>query len=228
VSHTGIIARLALRELWISYRLLLVLAVHIGVGAAVAIIPAPLPETFARLSLGLVAATLIAAATAAGSISVERSLGRAGWLVTRSIGRGTFLVGWFVALAGVTLVGLAVSGVLGWLAATSSAASVDPRAFAATVAGIGATALAAIALGVLLGCFLRPRTAVLAVVVGCLAIGLAVWLGLPSVRMPIVALTELPRLARPIAVGLQGTGVGLAAAAVILVVARIVFARVDL
>lgn len=228
MRHTAVIARLALRELWISYRLLLVLAAYIGVGAVVALIPAPLPTTFERLSIGMSAATLVAVATAAGSISVERSLGRAGWLVTRSIGRGTLLVGWFVALSGVMLVGLGATGALGWLAASSTETRVEPRAYAATLAGIAATAVAAIALGLLLGCLLRPRTAVLAAIVACMAIGVAVWLGLPGVRMPVVALMELPGLARPIAVALQGTGVCLAAAAAILAVARIVFARVDL
>lgn len=228
MRHTAVIARLALRELWISYRLLLVLAVYIGVGAVVALIPAPLPTTFERLAIGIGAATLVVAATAAGSISVERSLGRAGWLVTRSIGRGTLLVGWFMALSGVMLAGLGAAGVLGWLAASSAGTRVEPRAYAATLAGIAATAVAAIALGLLLGCLLRPRTAVLAAIVVCLAIGVALWLGIPGIRMPVVALMELPRLARPIAVGLQGTGVCLAAAGAILVVARIVFARVDL
>jgi hypothetical protein len=228
VRHTRLVARLALRELWISYQLLLVLSAYVGVGAAVALLPEALPTTLERLAIGVGAATVVAAAAAAGSIARERVLGRAGWLVTRSIGRGTVLVGWFVALASVVLVGLAAAGVLGWLAASSVEARVDKRAFAAAFIGVGAVALVAIALGLLLGSVLRPRTAVLATVVACLGIGLAVWLGLPWLTTPIAALVELPRMSRPIATALQGAGACLAAAAAILAIARVAFGRVDL
>ena len=156
VSQTGVVTWLAVRELWISFRLLALLAAYVGVGALVALLPAPASTAMTRLSVGLAAAVIVGAAIAAGALASERVLGRAGWLVTRSISRGTVLVGWFVAVAGVSLIGLVAAAALGWLAASPSVAQLQPAPFAAIVGGVAAQALALIAIGLLLGTLLPP------------------------------------------------------------------------
>jgi hypothetical protein len=51
---------------------------------------------------------------------------------------------------------------------------------------------------------------------------------MPRIAIPIEALAQLPELARPISVAIQGAGAGLAVAAVLLLVARVAMDRVDL
>ncbi|HEX7197425.1 MAG TPA: hypothetical protein VF364_11410 [Candidatus Limnocylindria bacterium] len=230
MSRAGVVTRLALRELWITFRLLLLLAAYIGTGAAVALVPAPMPVMLERLAIGLAASSVIGAATAAWSLSRERGLGRAGWLVTRSIPRATILVGWFLALGIVTALGLAAAGVLGWLAATGSGTVtvLHPFAFGAVVASIGCGALALIGLGLLVGALLRPGPATLiAAVLGTAAVGVP-WLAAPRVAAPPEALALLPALASPITVAAQGAGGSMVAAGFLLLLARVVLDRVDL
>lgn len=227
MSQTGVVTWLAVRELWISFRLLALLAAYVGVGALVALLPAPASTAMTRLSVGLAAAVIVGAAIAAGALGTERVLGRAGWLVTRSISRGTLLVGWFVAVGGVSLIGLLAAAALGWLAASPlSQPQVAP--FAAVVGGVAAMSLAMIAIGLLLGTLLPPvPAAVAAVVVGLLVAG-ASYTVLPDAAAPLAALAELPSLDRPVAAGVQGAGIGLAATAVALVLARVALGRADL
>jgi ABC-type transport system involved in multi-copper enzyme maturation permease subunit len=228
VSQTGVVTRLVLRELWISFRLLFLLAAYVGAGALVALIPAPLPTVLQRLAVGVAAAMIAGASIAAWSLSRERALGRAAWLATRSVPRWTILVGWFVALALITLLGLIAVGALGWLAASTPVVRLDPLAFGATFAAIACGALGLLALGLLIGTFLRPLAAGLAAAVLSVAIVGAAWLALPRIAIPIEALALLPELARPISVAIQGAGAGLAVAAVLLLVARVAMDRVDL
>ena len=70
----------------------------------------------ARLAAGLGLAIAVAAAVAAWSLAEERVCGRAGWLVTRSVARSTYLAGWYFALVLVPAIGLAAGALLGWLA----------------------------------------------------------------------------------------------------------------
>ena len=55
MSQTGVVTRLALRELWISFRLLALLAVYVGAGAFVALLPAPMATVLVRLAIGVAA-----------------------------------------------------------------------------------------------------------------------------------------------------------------------------
>jgi hypothetical protein len=228
VSQTGVVTRLAVRELWISFRLLALLVAYVGVGALVALLPAPAATILARLSVGLTVAMIVGAGIAADALSTERVLGRAGWLVTRSITRGTVLIGWFLALAGVTLVGLGAAAMLGWLAATASLPTLQPTPYAAVVGGVAAIGLAAVAMGLLLGVMLPPLPAtVTAVVVGVVVAGVS-HLVLPAGAVPLTALGELATLDRPVGIGMQGAGIGLAVTAVMLVLARVAIGRMDL
>jgi ABC-type transport system involved in multi-copper enzyme maturation permease subunit len=228
VSQTGVVTRLALRELWISFRLLFLLAAYIGAGAVVALLPAPLSTILFRLAIGVAAAMLVGAAIAGWSLSRERALGRAAWLATRSIPRATILVGWFAALALVSIAGIIAVGVLGWLAASAPAARLDPFAFGLTFAAIACGAIGLLALGLLIGTLLRPSLAAIVAAAIGVALGGVAWVGLPRVAMPIEALSQLAQLSSPVSVAVQGAGAGLAAAGLLLFLARVVIDRVDL
>ena len=228
MNQTGVVAWLAVRELWISFRLLALLTVYVGAGALVALLPAPGPTALARLAAGLAAAMIVGSGIAAGSLGLERVLGRAGWLVTRSITRGTLLMGWFVALAAITLIGLVAAGSLGWLAASTVAAPLELGPFAVVVAGVAAMSLAAVAVGLLLGSVLGPRPAMIAALAVGILVEAAAYALLPPTIVPLAALAQLQALDRPIAAGVQGAGIALAVTAVTLVLARLALGRVDL
>lgn len=232
MTQAGVVARLALRELWMSFRLFVVVAAFVAAGTFVALAPVPLPATVGRLAAGLGVATLVAAAAAAWSMADERRSGRAGWLVTRSVPRATLLVGWFVALGGVALAGLAAAGALGWLAASSVTLGLEPAGFAATAMAVGAAVLAAIGTGLLAGTLLPAPPAVVVVVALGLAAAALAWLGPfePSL-VPGGAYVELAALREPggsAAAGLRAAGVGLATAAITLGLARAAMERAEL
>ena len=232
MSQAGVVTRLAVRELWITFRLMLLLVAFVGAGAAVALLPAALPVTMQRLAIGLGAATALVAVTAAWSLADERRQGRAGWLVARSVSRGTLLGGWFVAVSSVALAGLAAAAVLGWLAASGVSLRLDPAAFAALMAAAGATVVAAAALGLLAGATFRPMLAVLVAVLGCGAALAAAWL-LPqagglvpgSAFLELAALTEGPIV---IADAWRAAGAALIAAGILLVLGRLALSRAEL
>lgn len=228
MSQTGVVTRLALREMWISFRLLLLLAAYIGAGAAVALLPAPPSAVLVRLAIAVGGAMVAGAAIAGWSLSRERALGRAAWLATRSIPRGTILAGWFIALALISILGIIAVGLLGWLAASAPSGRMDPLAFGVTFVAIGCGAIGLLALGLLFGTLLRPTAAALVAAIACAALVGAPWLAAPRIVIPIEALAELPRLASPVSVAIQGAGAGLALAAFMLLAARVAIDRADL
>lgn len=225
-------AWLAIRELWISFRLIALLAAFVGAGAVVALLPATLPAMLGRLAVGFGAATLLAGAVAAWSIAGDRVGGRAGWLVGRSVPRQTLVTAWFAAITGVALLGMATAAVLGWLAATAVSPSLDPVGFAATAAGIGTGVAAAVALGLVAGVLLPPRAAAPMAIVLAAAVGMAAWM-VPDAR-PLLPGASIPLLAdlQPAFPGtstaLASSGVGLLAAAVLILLARLMLRRSDL
>lgn len=232
MSQVTVVTRLAVRELWITFRLLALLAGFIGVGALVALLPAPLPMVMERLGLGLGAASILAGALAAWSFADERARGRAAWLVTRSVSRGTLLGGWFAALASLALAGTAVAGLLGWLTASAVSLRLDAGAFATALAGVAATVLVPIALGLLIGTLLRGPLAIGATVAIGAGLGALAWL-VPGAGefVPGAAMVDLAALregvAAPVA-GLRAAGVALVATALLLVAARLVLERAEL
>jgi ABC-type transport system involved in multi-copper enzyme maturation permease subunit len=232
VSQATVVTRLAVRELWITFRLLALLAGFIGVGALVALLPAPLPTVMERLALGLGAASVLAGALAASSFSDERARGRAAWLVTRSVSRGTLLGGWFTALAGLALAGTGVAGLLGWLTASAVSLRLDAGAFAALLVGAAATVLVPIALGLLIGTVLRGPLAIGATVAIGAGVGALAWL-VPGAGelVPGAAMVDLAALREGVAAqvaGLRAAGAALVATALLLVVARVVLERAEL
>jgi hypothetical protein len=232
VSQAGTVTRLALRELWITFRLLIVLVGFIGVGAVVALVPAPPAVSFERLAIGFGIATIVTSALAAWSLADERGTGRAGWLMTRSVSRGTYLIGWFGACAAVTAVGLTAGSTLGWLAASTIPLGLDGTGFVAAAVAILAAAWAAIGLGLLAGTVARPAAAAAIAAAVCSAVA-AFSLLVPVVASltPAGAFLALPQVAGADAVlpaALRAAGIGLFLAAVLLVVARVAMERAEL
>ncbi len=232
MSQAGVVTRLAVRELWITFRLVVLLVSFVGVGTAVALLPAPLPVAMQRFAAGLGAATLLVAATAAWSIADERAHGRVGWLVTRSVPRGTFLGGWFVALGMVALAGLAASGVLGWLAASSVSLRLEPLAYVVILGAVASTILAAVAVGLLSGSLFRPRTAAVVSIGLSAALVAAAWL-VPEygALIPGAALIDLAALREgpgSLADAWRAAGACLLAAGSLLGLARLALGRAEL
>lgn len=232
MSQATVVTRLAVRELWITFRLLALIAGFIAAGAVVALLPAPLPTVMERLALGVGLASVLAGALAAWSFGDERSRGRAAWLVTRSVSRGTLLGGWFVAFAGLALAGTAIAGLLGWLTASAASLRLDGGAFAAALLAAAATVLSAIALGLLIGTVLRGPLAVGATVAAGASLGALAWLA-PGAGdlVPGSAIVDLAALREGMAVqvaALRAAGAGLVATALLLVLARLVLERAEL
>lgn len=232
MSQPITVARLATRELWMTFRLLLVLLVSVGAGAVVGLLPAPLPETMARLAAGLGLAIVVAAAVAAWSLAEERLSGRAGWLVTRSVSRATYLVGWYAALLLVAVVGLAAGAGLGWLAIPHGSDAVEAAEYVAAVLAVGAAIAPALALGLLAGALLRPRAAMIVTVAACVVVGIAALLVADAAAwLPSGALVLLASASEPgsvVADALRTAGIGLALTAAVLVACRVVLERADL
>lgn len=231
MSQGSAAIRLVIRELWISFRLLVLLVAFVGSGALVALLPAPPAVVLSRLGLGLALATAVAAAVAAWSLAEERVRGRIGWLVTRSVPRAAIVAAWFVGIALIVLPALAAAAVLGWLASAAPGLAAEPLPFVVTMVGIGGTALAAVGVGLLVGAVLPPLAA--AAVAGVVAAGVGIApLVVPELGpiLPIAALVADPgngpvasRMAPLVAVG-----VPLLACGAMLAAARLVMERVDL
>jgi hypothetical protein len=232
VSQATTVARLATRELWMTFRLLLVLIVSVGAGAVVGLLPARLPDTMARLAIGLGLAIAVAAAVAAWSLAEERVSGRAGWLVTRSVARSTYLAGWYVALVLVPAIGLAAGALLGWLAIPSGAVTVAPLEYLSVFLAVATTLGATVALGLLAGALLRPPAAmIVTLVIFAVAAAALILAQEPAAWLPGGSLLLLARVAGPdpvMADALRAAGIGLALTAVVLVACRIALERTDL
>ncbi len=226
------VTRLAVRELWISFRLLAVLVSFVGVGATVALLPAPLPTMMPRLAAGLGLATVVVAAITAWSIAEERRSGRAGWLVARSVSRGTVLGGWFGAMAGPAVIGLACAGALGWLAASSVTLRLAPVAYVAPLTAVAATALGAVAMGLLAGVLLPALAGVSVVVSVGLALGLAAWAAPEAMALlpggAFVALGSLTEAVQGAGGAWRASGIALVAAGALLGLARLAIGRAEL
>ena len=232
MSQASTVARLATRELWMTFRLLLVLTVSVGAGAVVGLLPARLSDTMARLAAGLGLAIAVAAAVAAWSLAEERVCGRVGWLVTRSVARSTYLAGWYFALVLVPAIGLAAGALLGWLAIPGGALTVPPLEYLSVFLAVATTLGAAVALGLLSGALVPPRAAMIVTLVICAgAAAGAILAQEPAAWLPGGSLLLLARVAGSdpvMADALRAAGIGLALTAVVLVACRVALERTDL
>ena len=226
------VAWLAVRELWISFRLIVLLVGFVGAGAAIALLPASLPVTLQRLAIGLAAAILVAGAVAAWSLADDRVRGRAAWLVTRSVPRPTLVTAWFVAIGIVSLPAIAVAGLLGWLAASAVSVGLDQGLYAAMIGSVAADALAAVSLGLVAGVLLRPRLAAVITITVTAVLGASAWLlPEPATFVPgagVALLAALPERSTGMGDAFRASGVGLVSASLLLLLARLLLRRSDL
>jgi len=227
------LTRMAVRELWISFRLLLVLALPLAAGL-LALLLASDPD-LARLALawGVAAAGTLTAGIAAAAWSVERRRGTAGWLSLRAVPRASILVAWFAGLALPLMVGFAAAALLGWLAAGGAPSPpLDEASYATLVAAGAAATLQALALGMVFGSFIGPIGAsVLAMVASGALLGSGLVLAPEPPVVPTAGLAMIAQatdLLRPFADGLQALGLGLTMTGLLLGTALLIFERVDL
>lgn len=231
MSQAVTVARLATRELFMTFRLLLVLLVSAGAGVIVGLLPAPSGE-MTRLAAGFGIAIVVAAVVAAGSLAEERLSGRTGWLITRSVARATYLLGWYGALLLVAVGGLAAGALLGWLSIPPGSVVIDVTEYVAAIAGVAATGGLALAVGLLAGALLRPRRAMIVTIALCAVATILVIL-LPTLTVwlpggPLVALARTPEAEPVVEEALRAAGIGLVLAAAILVGCRVALERADL
>lgn len=232
MTASALVARVAVREMWMTFRLLLVLIVFVGGSAVVVLLPSPPSVTLDRMAIGLGIATVVGAAVAAWSIAAEREAGRAGWLVTRSISRGTYVIGWALGLVVIGAAGVVGAAALGWLTLTGLAIDLDAAAYMAVVLAVATSVAAAITLGLAVGALLPPVPAAALAALLCAGAGLLVVLASGgSASVPGAAYLLFSRLVGADAVvpdALRAAGVGLLQTAFLLVIARAAMERAEL
>lgn len=230
---------MAVRELWISFRLLLVAGTLLLSGLPAALLPPVLspdlagapPDPLTWLAVAVAAALTLAAAVAAATLATERRRGTAGWMVARAVPRATIALSWFAAFALVVALGIVPVAVAAWLVFGPFILG-EAGALAAAAVATACAGWAAIAFGLFAGAALpRWPAAVGAVLAGGAllvppAFGQAGpwWLPADGLRV----LGELDTTARPVADSLRAAGVALGLAAVVLVGAVVTFERADL
>lgn len=227
------LTRLAVRELWISFRLLLLLALPVIAGLIALLLSADPDLTQPALALGMGAVAALAAGVAAASWAMERRRGTAAWLSMSAVPRASMLIAWFVGLAVPILVGVASGSALVWLGTgTHAIPPLDGPAYAALVGATAGATLQALAIGLVFGSFLPPVIAALVAVLGSgglLAAGLLLVTEPPLIPTAGVGLmAQAMDLLRPMADGLQALGLGLAMTGLLIGVALLIFDRVDL
>ncbi len=232
MSQAARVARVALRELWMTFRLLGILVAFVGGSAVVVLIPTAPAVTLDRVAIGLGVATVAASAVAAWTIADERAAGRAGWLITRSVSRATYVGGWLGSFALIALIGISASATLGWLTTLGMPVQPDLATYGIAVLAVAATAAAAIALGLAVGALLAPIPAALAAAATCILTGVAVVVASGgSSSVPGAAYLLLSRLAdtdSALTDAMRAAGVGLIQTAVLFVVARAAMERAEL
>lgn len=234
---------LALRELWISFRLLVVVGAVVLAAVPTALLPhgptdlatggrTPL-EWFA---MALACALALAAGLAAAAIAGERRHGSVGWLSSRAVPRPLVLLAWFSAFVLLLAVGLVPSASLAWLSlGTATDGLGGPAAFVAPVAAAWAAGAAAVALGMLLGTALPPAPAGVVTLLAAAGVLLPAAAGLlPALATPpapgagLAIIGGLSDTARPVADSLRSGGASLVAAAALLVIGAATLDRADL
>jgi ABC-type transport system involved in multi-copper enzyme maturation permease subunit len=233
------LTRMALHELWISFRLIPLIGLPVVGGMLVSSVP---PEFAGETAVGgagfwyavVTGVTIcVASGLAALTMAHERRRGTMAWMVVRAVPRASVLFSWFLGFGILLIVGFALGSVGAWLAAIGRAeAPPDAIPFSAAIAATAGTALAAVALGLLLGTILPTwPAALLAVAVSASLVAAAFLAPLAALPIPLGGLgllTHLDSAARPVAGALQAAGAALASAAVLLVLAGAGLERSDL
>ncbi|MDP9467831.1 MAG: hypothetical protein M3P32_03715 [Chloroflexota bacterium] len=230
---------MALREMWISFRLIGVLGLPLLGGLLAIAVPADLAGVTAVggtafwFAVGACVAIVIASGLAAGTIAHERRRGTMAWMAVRAVPRAAVLASWFVAFGLLLAAGIVLGSIGAWLTAVARAeAAPDMVPFAAAVGATLGAALTSLAAGLLIGTLLPmvPAT-VVAVAVGTGLLAAAIQTapgGLPSPIGGIGLLAHLDGASRPVGDALQSAGAALAATAILLVLAGVALERRDL
>ena len=233
------LTRMALHELWISFRLIPVLGLPMVGGMLISAIP---PELAGETAVGgagfwyaVVAAVAICIASGLAALTManERRRGTIAWMAARAVPRSSVLFSWFLAFAILLVAGLALGSVGAWLAAISRAETPpDALPYSAAVAAAAGTALAGVAAGLLIGALLPTLPAtLLALAVSAPLVTAAFLVPLSALPLPLGGLgllTHLDSAVRPVAGALQSAGAALTSAAVLLVLAGAGLERSDL
>jgi hypothetical protein len=227
------LTRMAVRELWISFRLLLLIALPVIAGLVALLLSSDPERTQPALAWGTAVVAAVASGVAAAAWATERRRGTAGWLTMRAVPRASILIAWFVGLATPMLVGIAAGSLLVWLGTgIQPVPPLDAPAYVTLVGAAAGAALQALAIGLLFGSFLPPR---LAAFVALLASGALLGAGLFIMPEPpliptagVGLLDRAMDLLRPMADGLQALGLSLALTGLLLGVSLLIFDRVDL
>lgn len=229
MSQAALVTRLAVRELWITFRLLVVLVVFVGPGAVVALLPAAPSVTLERLATGMGVATVVVSGLAAWSLADERSAGRTGWLITRAVPRGMYLLGWFLAFGLISLVGIVSAAVLAWMTVAPVVRELDLAEMATGFVAVAGAVAAALALGLLIGSFAHALPAAVAAIAACLLVGVGALL-LPGHEAlhPYVVLAGTALPGSVVSDALRSGGIGLTAAALLLAFSRLAIERAEL
>jgi hypothetical protein len=242
VSRFLAVTGLALRELWISFRLLMLVGVLLLTALPTSLLPAtsndPLAEVTVPLqpfAIGLAAAISLVAGVAAGTLAAERRRGTAGWLVSRAVPRGTIVAGWFAAFVVVLVIGIAPAAGLAWLTLGPAGQAIDPVAYVVSVAASAAVGVCAVAVGLLFGAWLGvlpamalSATLAAAVLVPAAALALPTLAVPPAPGVPFATIADLVDAVRPIADSVRTGGLALAGGGALLLLASAAMSRADL
>lgn len=233
------LTRMALHELWISFRLIPLVGLPVVGGMLVSAVP---DEFAGATAVGgaafwyavmAAAAISIASGLAALTMAHERRRGTVAWMAVRAVPRPSVLFSWFLGFAILLILGLSLGSFGAWLAALARAETTpDAMPFAAAVGATAATALAGVAAGLLLGTTLSAVPATILALAASAALLLVPFLApLSAIPLPLGGLALLSHLdsaARPVAGALQSAGAALVAATVLLVLAAAGLERSDL
>ena len=239
MTRLGTLTGMALRELWISFRLIPVVGLPVIAGIGVASVPPELAGVSAIggagfwYAAGAAASICFASALAAATIAHERRRGTAAWMAVRAVPRSAILVSWFVAYGLLLTLGIALGAVGAWLAAITRAESpIDPLPFVTAIAAVACTGLAMLAAALCLGTVLGRWTAAIIALLGSGALLAASFGGpLAGLLLPtggIGLLADVGGAARPLGDAFRDGGAALGTAAALLVVAAVALERSDL
>lgn len=235
------ILRIALRQAWISYRVLIgTLAPVLVAAMAVAVEVGGVVErgvAWQILAAGLAGVAVVGAAVVGRGLAADRERGMLGWLAVRAVPRASILAAWFSA----PLIGL----VLGTTAAVTLArmalqpalvGSLDAAAYVAVSVAVAAAMVAAAGIGLLAGVLFGKQwaMALTVIVVGALAAGAVVGGDItaaaatahPGSGFGLLAQTVV--VPDPQALALGAAGLALVMAALLWIVAAAAFSRRDL
>ena len=212
------LGKLSVRELWISYQLLLVVALLglIGLAAPLAAVwiphllnpAAPVTATTQSLfwyGISLAGAAAPVATVAARSFAADRLRGTAQWVMAAPVSRGSFFGGWMFGMATAVSGGMLLSALTAWFTIGSLGAAPDGTRFIAAAVAAAVYVFGASTLGLACGAALGKGRAGLIALLGAGALGAAAWFTGLVPWMPSSAAVHFERLV----VELGGLGMAL-------------------